>query len=129
MATKLTDYLEGKECKAFVQRPHYFRDGDYVTYFATDVLAKEERVDELLTVYRSVSTGELIGCKIKGVRRMVDTLGAFAVVVEGKSLCLGMLFVAAAILRPASKDNYEKVSKAYANVAFDPTEFPMKQAA
>jgi hypothetical protein len=73
MAMTLMEYLEGKECREFIPRPHYFQDGDYVTYFATDELAFEERIDQLLTIYRCMETNALIGCKIKGVRRILES--------------------------------------------------------
>jgi hypothetical protein len=67
------EYLEGKECRDFVPRPHYFQDGDYVTYFSSDQLAFEERIDELLTIHRSMETNAVIGCKINGVRHILET--------------------------------------------------------
>src|SRR5712692_11582165 len=36
MAENLTEHLAGKECTGFDPRPHYFADGDFVTYFASE---------------------------------------------------------------------------------------------
>ena len=129
MATDLKEYLAGKECKAFESRPNYFEDGDYVTYFASDVFAYEDRIDELVTVYRSVETSELIGCKIKGVQRIVETLGGFAIFVKGDSFRLGMLFMGAALLNHKRRDEYQEISKEYGQVPLDPSELPSSLAA
>src|SRR5262245_16428523 len=42
-AESLTEYLVGRRCKAFVPRPHYFQDGDFVSYYFAEERAYEER--------------------------------------------------------------------------------------
>jgi hypothetical protein len=65
MADKLTDYLQEHPCKGF--RPVPF---DFVTYYARGERCFERRIDDLLTVYLSMETEELVGCKIKGVKHL-----------------------------------------------------------
>jgi hypothetical protein len=129
MAENLTEHLAGKECTGFDPRPHYFADGDFVTYFASEERACEERVDELLTVYRSMKTGNLVGCKIKGVRRILQTLGNFGVVVKEKSVVLGVLFMAAALARPERRDDYAKIGSQFGNTPMEAKELEAAMAA
>src|SRR5437868_4269436 len=107
----LSEYTKGKKCGDFRPRPHFFRDGDYVTYFFREDRAYEQRIDELLTVYRSVKTDELVGCKVKGVRRILSTLGNFGIKVEDGNVTMSMLFIGAALVSPASRERYEEFGR------------------
>ena len=49
--------------------------GDCLSFYAEDVDSYAERVDNLLTVFRSMRTEKLIGFEIKGVQHIVKTLG------------------------------------------------------
>lgn len=95
MAETLATYLKGKRCRGLRTRPVYFPEGDFVTLFVKDDLAHEDRVDELVTIYRSIANDEIVGCKIKGVKRLLNMLDAFGVIVAEKNLVLGFLFLAA----------------------------------
>ena len=53
-----------------------------------------ERVDELLTVYLSVEEHALVGCKIKGARRLLKTLGDFGVCIDSKNVSVNSLVLA-----------------------------------
>lgn len=46
---------------------NYVPLGDYLTVFFSSSFAIAERVDSMLTVYRCKRTGDLCGCKIKGI--------------------------------------------------------------
>ena len=102
----------------FRSEPQYFEDGDFVTYFFKDDIYHAERVDELLTVYVSDRTKELIGCKIKGVRAILKQADALFVTIKDVSsgIKLGMLFMAAITMsEPDKAKDYmamlEKVGK------------------
>ena len=112
MAQNLTEYLRGRKAKRFVARPLYFQDGDFVSYFLKDERCYARRVDRLLTLYVSMQSDELVGCKIKGVRRLLKKLGDFGVMIEdGDGAVLGLLFLAAASLTddPSQKEEYERI--------------------
>jgi hypothetical protein len=114
MAENLTEYLRGRKAKRFVPRPMYFPDGDFVSYFLKDERAYARRVDDLLTVYVSMKTDELVGCKIKGVRRLLKKLGEFGVMIDDREgAVLGLLFLAAASLTddPSQKEEYERIGQ------------------
>lgn len=66
----LTDYLEKHSSKGFSPVPQYFHDGDFISVYFKEDEAHSNRINEWLTIYHSIETNEIVGCKIKGVRRM-----------------------------------------------------------
>lgn len=111
MAETLIDYLKGKESLGFESKPVYSRVGDFLTLFLRDEAYYAERVDDILTVYHSVAADELIGCKIKGVQRLLGTLGKFGVSVEDADIELTFLFLAGALDSPNMRTRYESLGK------------------
>src|SRR5262245_54514170 len=109
MAETLATYLKGKRCRGLRTRPVYFPDGDFVTLFVKDELAHEDRIDELVTIYRSVTSNEIVGCKIKGIRYLLNTLEGFGVVIADEKLMLGFLFLAAASAKPEGRTTYQEL--------------------
>ena len=92
MAHNLNEYLGENECRGFQPIPHYFRNGDFVSYYFGNDPCRAQRVDDLLTVYLSDRTGELVGCKIKGVKHLLTSLGNFGVTIQDGDLKLGFFF-------------------------------------
>lgn len=90
----LDEYRKGKRPGKFEARPLYVPEGDCLTFYFKDDEAYAERVDELLTVYRSMKSDELVGCQIKGVRFILKNLGNFGVQVKDGSIDLRALFIA-----------------------------------
>jgi hypothetical protein len=113
MVDGLTEYFATAQCGNFKPEPMYSAQGDFLTFFFKDDDAYERRVDELLTIYLSESTDELVGCKIKGVREILKTLGDFGVMIRNKKLMLSMLFLAgmAVSKTPESKEKYEMIGR------------------
>jgi hypothetical protein len=105
MERDLNQYLAENPCKGFRPVPHYFPTGDYVTYYVRDERCHSERVDDLLTVFLSDETKEMVGCKIKGVRRLLDAMGTFGIFVESDHVSLEMFFVLAKF---AAKDQDQR---------------------
>ena len=60
MAEDLMSYLDGREATGFEPRPFYSPDGDFLTFYFREDDHYAERVDELLTVYLSMDTQELV---------------------------------------------------------------------
>jgi hypothetical protein len=127
MANDLMDYLAGKEARNFRPHPQYSRDGDFLTFFFRDDDAIAKRVDELLTVYVSAETDELVGAKIKGVQRILSTLGDFGVTIKDAKLTLGMLFLAgmAVSREPGHKNEYIRVGEFVKSVPIDAEELEL----
>jgi hypothetical protein len=124
MATTLKEYLKANPPGEFRAVPHYFPSGDYLTYFVSDERCHAKRLDDVVTVYLANESGRLVGCKVKGVRHILNTAGAFGVDVDGgDGIRLGFFFFAGAA--PDRKDR-EPVKKWYellkelADVTVDP---------
>jgi hypothetical protein len=92
MADKLTEYLREHPCKGFQPVPFYSELGDFITFFARDERYSERRIDDLLTVYLSPDAQELVGCKIKGVKHLLQTAGNFFVSVDSGKIKLAFFF-------------------------------------
>ena len=50
----------------------YSREGDCVFFFNEDVPYRGERVDDLLTVYRALGGGRIVGAQVKGIRKLPE---------------------------------------------------------
>lgn len=96
----LVERMKSEQRKDFHPAPRYYRQGDYLTYFISSKRCYSRRIDSLLTVYTDMETGELVGCKVKGVRRLLDKLKAFGVVVKDGMTTLGLLFVSFPLVEP-----------------------------
>lgn len=97
MAQNLKQYLAGRSCQAFRPVPHYFANGDFVSYYFREDRCYAQRVDDLLTIYLAIGSGDLVGCKIKGVRHILRTAGDFGVKVDDGDVELGLFFFVGAI--------------------------------
>lgn len=123
MAQELMEYLRGRKPRGFAAVPHYFPDGDFVSFYIANKRCFAERVDELLTVYRSFQTRELVGCKIKGVRRLLNGGGSIQVVVYDRPILLDVLIIAAKNEAPEdAKDVYEELASITRRAVLDPKE-------
>jgi hypothetical protein len=113
MDQTLQEHLQTHHCHGFNPVPHYSALGDFLTYYFRDDRAYEQRVDGLLTVYLSMESHELVGCKIKGVRHILRTAGEFGVTLDGDGVKLGFFFfVGAAAAKDAKqKQRYEELGR------------------
>jgi len=127
MATNLIEFLTGKQPEGFVPHPMYSRDGDTLTFFFRNEEAYAERVDELLTIYKTFDSGELAGCKIKGVRSLLKRIRSFGVSLrpEGENVQLGLLFLSAASAGPPQmvREYYQELGKFALDVQVNHREF------
>lgn len=62
------------EVPPFEPMAYYDPDGDCIEFIAKPDPFYAERVDGLVTVYRSFETGEIVGSLIKGVRRLHEQI-------------------------------------------------------
>ena len=78
MAT-LDEYLAGKTPQ-FSDVPWYNVDGDCIFALLKNSNTYDERVDGILTVFRDMESGEIVGCQIKGIKNLLkdaEELGIF----------------------------------------------------
>jgi len=108
----LAEYMTATRPEGFHAEASYFADGDYVTYFLKNDLYYAERTDDFLTVYRSEKDGEVMGCKIKGVRNLVEMMGDLALIVTVDSVKMGpLLLTAAMVSREDNRHMYMNLAK------------------
>jgi hypothetical protein len=124
VAENLSEYLrerKGGGGDNFRPVPHYFPDGDFLTYHFRDEPCYARRVDDLLTVYLSMQTHEPVGCKLDGVARILRQAGDFGVSVGDGNVKLGFfLFLGAARARDADRRrHYEELKALAKDAAFD----------
>ncbi len=109
----LIDFVKANKSRGFSPRPYYSAEGDCLVFYFKDEPSYGERVDDFLTVYKSVKANKVIGCQIKGLARALKLLGDFGVIVEDDSVRLGVIFVAcmAATPQPEARKRYLELGK------------------
>ena len=98
----LIEYLKTNKPSGFTPKPHYSADGDSLTFYFKNEESYGERVDDFLTVYKSMNTHSLVGCQVKSVVKALALLGDFGVLIHDKSssVLLGMIFIACMAASP-----------------------------
>lgn len=86
---ELRDYLKinRKKLQKFRVAPVYSPEGDTLTVFFKPDRCRAERMGQLLTVYLSEQTNELVGCKVKGVSLLADNITATSINVNKNDVC------------------------------------------
>lgn len=97
------------QAKPLTPMPHYLLEGDQLTLFFREDLPYAERVDDLLTVYFSDETDELVGCKIKGVSLLVQNVVSI-VGVQDDNIDITFLFLSAATGNRQPREEYYQLS-------------------
>ena len=111
---KLREFLADATPAGFQSEAYYSPEGDSLTCFFADREHYAQRVDGLLTVYLDMETDDLVGCKIKGVKRLTTILGRFDILIEGEhGVSLGSYFLAGLTLSDEKcRAYYERCSDA-----------------
>jgi hypothetical protein len=90
----LTEFVSKNQPQGFSSRPYYSREGDSLSFYFRDEASYGERVDQLLTLYRSIETGNIVGCQIKGIQCILKRLDEFGIQTkEYKTLDLRIIFL------------------------------------
>ncbi len=97
---------------------YYDPDGDCIEFLARAEEFWAERIDDLVTVYYSEQSGEVIGSLIKGVSRFIKEHPNLAIFVEAGRVRLSHLFLAGLLCdRPDQRDlevlTYKKKQQVY----------------
>lgn len=123
MAEDLKHYLQEHTCQGFRPIPHYSAIGDCVTYYFRAERCYAERVDELLTIYLALGTKELVGCKIEGVKHILETAGTFGVAIRDGTVHLGLFFFLGAMraTEAAQRSRYEELGRLAGATTLDAT--------
>jgi hypothetical protein len=95
--------LLAQPASEFKPEATYDPDGDCIEFLAKPDPFYEERVDDLLTVYYSQRTHEVVGSLVKGVsklaKRMTERLPGFAITIEDRRVRLEHFLLAGMWLR------------------------------
>ncbi|MFQ5730702.1 MAG: hypothetical protein ACE5KM_01985 [Planctomycetaceae bacterium] len=65
-----------------------------MTFYFSNEPDHGKRLNSRVTIYMSDETGELVGCRVKGVRAVLEDIGSFDVSISHGKVKLSMLFVA-----------------------------------
>ncbi|HEX4124054.1 MAG TPA: hypothetical protein VHY37_04945 [Tepidisphaeraceae bacterium] len=76
------DEVGGGAGPAFRAEPWYNRDGDCIHYHWRSDEFYGDRIDDKLTLYRSVETNDVVGCQIKGISALLKKFGDFGIAVS-----------------------------------------------
>ncbi|MDE2103538.1 MAG: hypothetical protein KGL39_40235 [Patescibacteria group bacterium] len=120
MTQDLKQYLkDNPPSGVFVPRPHYFQEGDYVSYYSTPERAYTESVSCFLDQFKTMDSHEPAGCKIMCVRGILEQLGTFGITVEGDKIPLGWLFIGMCLLLSQEQEIYEQFARMCGTVVID----------
>lgn len=89
---------------SFQPKPVYSADGDFISLFIRDSDCKAERIDDTVTIYKDVDSGELVGCKIKGYSTLLERLDSSGVVVQDEFTMLALFMGWAAMTKIQPQD-------------------------
>jgi hypothetical protein len=107
--------------------PWYNSHGDCIVYQMQDEAAVAERIDGVLTIYRSATTGRSIGYQIKGVAALTRAFGWEGILVRSKQddeqlkeISLSALLLAAYEQGPKTISRRKGYAGAFESVASNP---------
>jgi hypothetical protein len=92
----LNKYVEGE--KGFRAEPWYNAIGDCIEYHTVNEAVVADRIDEKLTIYRSVITNKPIGFKLKDVQAILSKYGYSGLAVMSVEKDTTLISVAAIVL-------------------------------
>ncbi len=110
----LNKYVTGK--KGFQSEPWYNSIGDCIEYQTVNEAVVADRIDEKLTIYRSVMTNNPVGFKLKDVKAILSKYGYNGLAVMSTEQGATLISVAA-ILFAAYEEGLPSIKRrlAYAN--------------
>jgi hypothetical protein len=113
--------------KDFSPVAHYSAHGDFLKVLVKPDAAISERIDETLTIYRSISSNEVVGCKIKGVSILAENWHTL-IDVDSDNIQFNFILLAA---KPSAESRklYYDVSKAVGSMTVSLKEILEKKAA
>lgn len=114
---------------AFVAKPFYERKTDSLIFYVKDTRSYSKRLNELITLFLSDADNSLVGCEIKGVKRMLKRVDGCIVKVHDKKIKLSLLLGFGLAPEPDDEelvDRYkEDLFESTDDVEFDANEFEM----
>lgn len=114
--TEITDSVSAVGVSAY-----YDPDGDCIEFLARPETFRAERIDDLVTVYYSEETGDVVGSLIKGISHFIQKHPRLAILVKAGRVRLSHLFLAGLLCEHPQEQSvevltYEKKDKVYADL-------------
>lgn len=116
MAEALAQFAKAE---TFRPVPFYSSEGDFLTVCLSPELYYDERIDDTLTVFRSMKSDDVVGCKLKGVSILVERV-VRTVKVEDDKIALSFLLLNAVGKTDAHEELYYDVSERLGTVQIPP---------
>lgn len=137
MATRfMNELLAGLEGEpTFQARPWYNRYGDCVVFHASDAPEYADRIDGILTLYRSIEDDSVIGFQIKGVQAIIELSGSDGMTIQARTdegkvqkVAVSLLLVVAAFQGGKEASRRRAYAEATSLAAAEFVELPSKAA-
>ena len=124
MGSTLEDFIaQGCTSDTSKESVNYNETGDYLAVYFSHEDTYAERIDDLLTVYNSEDTHQLVGFKIKGVARQLSRLGSLGVACDKGPISLSLLICSnLAEVDEASLHQYKLISEKSNDIRINPAE-------
>ena len=113
MAQTIANFFDalaaGREV-TFQAEPWYNAAGDSIHYHWQEEEYYRDRIDDKLTVYRSVASANAVGCEIKGITALLTRLGQFGIAIgrqDGTPLAM-FLFISSVVAAEAAANAAER---------------------
>ncbi len=115
-STGLISYIRSRPIAAsFEPCAYYGPEEDAVIFYFRNVPDYARRVSRWLTLYLAIDDDQLVGCQVKGVKRVLEDIDAFGIDVEHNKVKLQVLFLAflgAVADEPDTRGYYRKLGEA-----------------
>lgn len=99
------------QSREFSDEPLYSPEGDFLMVLLEDTPFYSERIDHLLTVFRSTESKEIIGCNIKGFSAIAENVVNFIGIADGDGVGLALFLLNAAGVNPPGIYTYDLAPK------------------
>ncbi len=123
---KLDDLVSQTKARPFVPKPFYDVANDFLTFYVENCKTYGVRIDDVVTLYLAVDSDRLVGCQIKGVRRLLADREIYKVTVADNQLTLGLVFLSLVSFNPGIREMEEKFAEFTRRV---PLDAPLLEAA
>ena len=112
----LMSYLRSRPVSTtFTPCAYYGSEEDAMVFYFRNGPDYAKRVNEWLTLYLSMEDGELLGCQVKGIARVLEDIGHFGVDITHGSIKVSILFLAflgSASEDPGAREYYRQLGEA-----------------
>ncbi|HET6248679.1 MAG TPA: hypothetical protein VFE47_13335 [Tepidisphaeraceae bacterium] len=107
------DLIGGGAHPSFHSEPWYNEAGDSIHYHWEPDEFYGDRIDDKLTLYRSVTNDAIVGCQIKGIGALLKKFGDFGISVSDGGATLATFFCVSHLTAESGRYDPQKRRQAY----------------